>query len=458
MRKNEKFQTLTEAIIQNVGGKENISDVFHCMTRLRLILKDQSLIQDDTLKNLAGVLGTGFNAGQYQIIIGNEVNKVYDIAVDVLGLERREAIDECKDDIQKSKNIIEKFTNLVSSIFLPIVYPIAGCGLVSGILALFTSQGWVANTSDTYLLLNAIADGVFCFLPFLIAFSAAKYFKANPYLSAAIVGVLLYPSLTALVGTENAVLTVFGGLPVHLMSYTYSIIPVIVLIWLQSMLEKFLNKVVPRSMEMIIVPLAVIFIMSIATLTAVGPAMTFLSNMIGTFFTYLFDNALIVGGLLMGMFYPWLVIAGVHLAFVPIQLDMIAKTGVTLILPYMAISNTAQAGAAFGVFLKTKNKEFKSVAGSAAVSALIGITEPALYGISVRFKKPLYAATLASAAGSLIFVSFKVVSHGLALSPFGALPLYLGKTFVPFLIGIAVTFVLSTILTVTFGFDEKYSA
>lgn len=455
MKQKKNYEKLAQNIIQHVGGEDNITDIFHCMTRLRLIVKDESLLYDDEIRAMGDVMGTSFNAGQYQVIIGNDVDKLYKAATSLLHIEKHEMVSEDMETLGKERNIIEKFTSLVSSIFLPITYPIAGCGLISGIMALCTSQGWITNTSQTYLLLNAIADGIFCFLPFLIAFSASKYFKANAYVAASIVGVLLYPSLTSLLGTEQSVLHVFGGIPIHLMSYSYSIIPIIVLVWMQGHMERFLKKYIPRSLDMIVTPLIVILVMSIVTLAAVGPTMTLLSNLIGDIFTYLFDNMLFVGGLLMGILYPWLVIAGVHLAFVPIQLDMLAKTGITMILPFMAISNTAQAGAAFGVFLRTKNKEFKSVAGSACFSALIGITEPALYGISVRFKKPLYAATLASAVGSLIFVFTRVKATGLALSPLGGLPLFFGETFVPFLIGIMLTFVISAVLTCLFGFNEN---
>ncbi len=455
---NKKYEALADGILERVGGKDNVGDALHCMTRLRLVLKDQSLVEDEEVKKLPGVLGTGSNAGQYQVILGNDVDKVYEVVVKKLGLEIRAAVDEMEGDAGtpgRKLNLVEKFIQLVSSIFLPVTYPIAGVGLVSGIMALCTSQGWITGSSDTYMIFQAISDGIFCFLPFAIAVSAAKYFKANGFLSIAIVGTLLYPSLSSLAGTEQGVLKLFEVLPIHLMSYSYSIIPIIVCVWLQSKLERVLKKFVPRVLEQIVTPLAVIFLMSILTLGIIGPAMTMVSNGIGAVFTYLFDNVLLAGGLLMGMFYPWMVIAGVHLAFVPIQLDMIAKTGVTMILPFMAVANTAQAGAAFAVFLKTKNQELKSVAGSAAFSALVGVTEPALYGISVRYKKPLYTATAAAAVGSVIMALGRVSASGLALSPLGGLPLYLGETFGIFLLGIIVTFALSTVLTYMFAFKKE---
>lgn len=455
---DKKYEVLADAIIEHVGGKDNIGDVLHCMTRLRLILKDHSLVDDEAVKQIAGVLGTGNNAGQYQVILGNNVDKVYGVVVKSLGIEAKMAVAEMEGDAgieEKKLNIVEKFIQLVSSVFLPIVYPIAGVGLVSGIMALCTSQGWITSESDTYLIFQAISDSIFYFLPFAVAVSAAKYFKANSFLSITIVGVLLYPSLAGLVGTERAVIYFLEVIPIHLMSYSYSIIPIIVCVWIQSKLERVLKKYIPRVLEQLVAPLAVICIMSVLTLGIIGPAMNMVSNLIGAVFSYLFDNMLLIAGLLMGMFYPWLVIAGVHLAFVPIQLDMIAKTGVTMILPFMAVANTAQAGAAFAAFLKTKNKDLKSVVGSATFSALVGITEPALYGVSVRYKTPLYTATAAAAIGSVIMALGRVSAAGLALSPLGGLPLYLGETFVTFLIGIIVTFVLSTALTYLFAFKKE---
>jgi len=448
-----KHSEFAQKLIDLVGGPENIIDSRHCMTRVRFVLKDKTKVKGDQLKKTDGVLGTGMNAGQYQIIVGNDASAIYGEVVNILGIERKSTVKEDANDVVVKKNMIEKFVELVSTIFLPITYPIAGCGLISGIMALLVSQNWISTDSGTYFILDLIANSIFYFLPMMIAFSAAKYFKCNGYVSLTAVAALLNPAFEGLVSAGTSKID-FLGLPVSVMSYAYSIIPIIVMVWVISKIEKLLKRFIPKALDMVLTPLLTLLIVVPLTLGIIGPITIVASNWVGAAFSFLFDNALPVGGILMGAFYPWLVIAGVHLAFVPIQLDMLTKSGVTMILPYMAVANTAQAGAAFGVFLKTKSKNLKSVAASASFSALIGITEPALYGISVRLKKPLYAATISSLAGSVIFIIFRVVSYGLALSPLGGLPLFLGDTFVPFLIGIAVTFVLSTALTIILGFED----
>lgn len=447
-----KHSELAKKLLELVGGPENIEESRHCMTRLRFVLKDKTKAQDDEIKKVEGVLGTGTNAGQYQIIVGNEVASIYEEVAKILGTEEKPAAKEEKNEV-KRKNIIEKFVELVSTIFFPITYPIAGCGLVSGVLALLTSQNWISTDSGTYFVLNLIASAIFYFLPAMIAFSAAKYFKSNGYIALAAVAVLLHPSFESLVA-EGTNKIQFLGMPIHVMSYSYSIIPIILMVWVSSIIEKLLKKYMPKALDMVLTPLITLLIIVPLTLGVIGPAAIMISEWIGQAFTFLFDKQLLIGGILMGAFYPWLVIAGVHLAFIPIQVDMLAKTGITMILPFMAVANTAQAGAAFAVMLKTKNKAFKSVAASASFSAIIGITEPALYGISVRLKRPLYAATISSLVGSIIFIIFRVSSKGLALSPLGGLPLFFGNTFIPFLIGIASTFVLSVILTYFLGFED----
>ncbi|MGN7325264.1 beta-glucoside-specific PTS transporter subunit IIABC [Bacillus altitudinis] len=442
-------QTAKE-VLELVGGEKNVKQVTHCMTRLRFNLYDESKADKEKLQSTDGVMGVNQSGGQYHVIIGNDVSNVYQAMIADSGLS---ADVKSGDSEEASKqNVISKLFDFISGVFTPILPAIAGAGMIKGILALMLTFQWISDKSSTYAILTAIGDGAFYFLPILLAVSVAKKIGTNQYIAAAIAAAALHPQLTALLGAGN---TEFLGLPLVAVVYSSSVIPILLTIWLGSYVERFAEKYSPKSLKIILVPTVTLLVVVPVMLIAVGPLGGIIGNGLSGGIDLLFKHAGILAGLLIGGFMSPLIITGMHYALLPIMINNITLNGFDFILPMMFVANMAQAGAAFGVFLRSKNKTFKSLAMSTSITALMGITEPAMYGVNMRLKKPFLAALIGAAAGGVFMSIFKVKSYVISGSAgLPGLPTFIGPTFVYSIIGLVIGFVVATIMTLVLGFKD----
>ncbi|EKM7733495.1 PTS glucose transporter subunit IIA [Listeria monocytogenes] len=448
------YNQLAKEILQAVGGKNNVNEVYHCITRLRFQLKDQSKVNEKQLKGLDKVMGTNVAGNQFQVIIGNDVPKVFDaLAAENPAWKNKETTNKTT----RQKGIKGFFSNIfdaLSGVFAPILPAIAGAGLIKGFMALFVSLGWLATDTETYRILLAIGDGVFYFLPILVAVSAARYFKANMFVALGIGAALLYPDLTALLSAGTT--PHFIGLPVTPVTYAYSVIPILLAIWIMSYVEKWMDRIIPTSLKLLFVPLITMFIVVPLTLVVIGPLGTFVGDGVSGGINWLLNNGGAIGGILIGGAMAIIVMTGMHYAIVPFVISNLAKYGYDKFLPLTYISNMSQAGATFGVFFRAKDKKLKSLAFSTGLTALMGVTEPAMYGINVVYKRPFMASLIGGAAGGGFAMMFGVKAYVLTGNGgIPGLPGLVGDTFVYALIAMALAFIVALIFSYIFGIDEQ---
>ncbi|MDO4897918.1 MAG: beta-glucoside-specific PTS transporter subunit IIABC [Rothia sp. (in: high G+C Gram-positive bacteria)] len=441
------WDQLADEIIEGVGGRENVNSLAHCATRLRFKLKDEGKANAEVLKANDGVVTVLQAGGQYQVVIGNDVPLVFAAISQRTGLGTTEAE---SDSNASNGNLLNQFIELISSIFLPILWTLAGAGLIKAFTALAVTLGF-DNTSQEYVILNAIGDSIINFLPFAIAVTAAKRFKANQFTSLALAGILLYPSIIALHATGEPVS--FFGIPVVMVSYVSSVIPIILAVWVQSHLERWLQRILPSAIRNFTVPMITIPVVGVATLMAVGPVTTFLSNLIASSITSTWSTVpWLAGGILAG-FWQVLAIFGLHWGLVPVMLNNLTTLGYDVMAATIFAPVIAQGAAALAVMLKTRDKKLKQVAGPASLSGILaGITEPAIYGVNLPLKKPFIFAcmgggiggALAGAAGAS--TSAFIVPSGLTL------PVFIGTPAGPMVfIGVAVAVIFAFVMTYLFG-------
>lgn len=420
------YQELAKQIIIAVGGEKNISNLTHCATRLRFNLVDDNKADVEQLKSMKEVMGTTIGGGQFQIIIGSEVRHVYKEIQDIIGT--RESIDEISNGEKKSMGA--RFIDVISSIFTPILPAITASGMIKAVLALLVAFSWVDNTSMSYQIINFMADAGFYFLPILLANSAAKKFKANPYLAMMVGGILLHPSFIAMVtqARETGEALSLGFLPVYNATYASSVVPIILSVWFMSYVEKYADSYSPKVVKFFLVPLITIMVTGIAAVVVLGPIGFIVGNGIASGITFLETHVGWLVPMVLGGVFPLLVLTGTHYGIIPIGANNIMSMGYdTMVGPGNLASNIAQGGATFGVALKTKNREVKELAYSAGITAVCGITEPALFGINVRFKTPLYSSMIGGAAGGLFIGLFGVRRFATGSPGLMTLPVYIGE-------------------------------
>ncbi|AIQ53698.1 beta-glucoside-specific PTS transporter subunit IIABC [Paenibacillus sp. FSL R7-0331] len=450
---------LSKDILKLVGGEENIEQVTHCMTRLRFNLNDNKKADKAALQKTDGVMGVMINGGQFQVIIGNDVPVVYNELVKNMKGAPEGKVSSSSADAgdKKKKSVLSSILDFISGSFTPILPAITGAGMIKGIIALLVALGWMGSTSSTYVILSAIGDGAFYFLPIILAVSAARKLGSNMYIGAAIGAAILHPTITTLLGAGEPV--TFASLPVVAATYSSSVIPIIIAVWLASYVEKAVDKVTHASLKLIIVPTVTLLVIVPLTLIAVGPIGVIVGNGLTDGISWLFDNTGLFAGLLLGGTMSLLIITGMHYALIPIMIGSIATLGYDYMIPIMMVANFAQAGATFGVYLKTKNSKLKPLALSTSVTAMMGITEPAMYGVNMRFKKPFIAALIGGAAGGAFLSLFKVKAYVIGgLAGLSGIPMVLGATFVYSLIGFAIGIVVAAVATYIMGFEDEPEA
>ncbi|EOQ40111.1 beta-glucoside-specific PTS transporter subunit IIABC [Butyricicoccus pullicaecorum] len=399
---------IAQQVLAAVGGAGNVSSVTHCMTRLRFVLKDQTIPNKDEISKIKGVVGVNISGGQYQVIIGNSVGNVYREMLALGGLSDTQNGPAVKQKV----NPISAALDFIAGCMTPLFTAIIAGGLIKVLLVIFgpTLLGLMSDTSDTYILMNALGDAPFYFLPILVAITASKKLGCNSFLAAMVSSMLVYPNLITLLSSDTPTY-LFGVIPVMHGSYASSIIPAMLATILLKYVEILVDKITPDWSKNFLKPLLIVIITAPITLCLLAPLGLMIGNVLQVVINTIYGFAPWLAMLLFAGFMPFIVMTGMHWAFVPACLMSLADPGFELmLLPAMLCSNTAQAGATFGAAFKTKDKDIKQMAFPAAISALLaGVTEPAMYGVTLRLKKPMIGACIAGAIGGLIagFVNLK---------------------------------------------------
>lgn len=449
------YQAIAKEILKDVGGKDNIVDVTHCYTRLRFVLKDTKQANKEALLQTEGVISVVESGGQYQVVLGNKVAHVYNALEPLLAQQLT-----TKTSTKEKNSLGNRILNTVAAIFTPVVPAIAASGMLKGILAIAVM---VANNFyqvdlkplNTYIILSAASDALFYFMPVILGYSAAKVFKTNEYIAMVIGATLCYPTIVSLM-TEKSAVTLFG-LHVTKANYVSTVIPIILAIFILAYVQRFLEKVIPEVLKIIMVPTLSLLLMIPATLLLFGPIGIYLGDGVNWLYYYIMNLSPILLGGFIGGIWCVLVIFGAHRGLVPIGINDVARTGRQNLLAFAGAANFSQAGAAFGVFVRTKNKDLKAVAASATVTALFGITEPAIYGANLRLKKPMIYAVASGAAGGALMGWGG--SYGTAFANQGLLtiPVYAEagtKAFICYLLGCGIAFFGAFLLTIFLGFND----
>lgn len=457
------YKTVAANILKNVGGAENVTDLTHCFTRLRFVLKNEELANKAVIEKLEGVIQVVVAGGQFQVVIGTKVNKVYDEILPMVNLSG-EKVEAEKGSIWNS--ILQG----ISKIFTPLVPAIAASGLIKGLLAIASRMGWVADTNSTYILLNTASNVIFYFMPVFLAYTTAKTMKCNKINAMVLGAFLCHPVIDALIQDVSNPSTIFGlpvikkaftiGESVKVFSYVESVIPIILTVIALSYLEKLLKKIIPDMLEIVLVPGLSLIIMLPVMLVVLGPVGIYVGYAIQWLYQTLYSFSPILGGTIVGGLWGVCVIFGAHRALLPIGLNDVALTGTNTLMCFAGSANFAQAGAALGIALKTKNKDMKQVAVAATIPAfLVGITEPAIYGCNLHLKKPMVCAVIAGAVGGAIMGIGHAVNTGFANNGILTIMTYYGEgtlfsQFMAYLIGIVVAFVGAAALTYIVGFED----
>lgn len=446
------YAEIADTLIAALGGKENITRLFHCMTRLRFYVKDRTKIHEKEILKVSGISGVNWHEDQFQVIAGNEVNEMYK-ALENKGVPTDDAPAA---ESQSSKSVVSKIIDSITGCMTPMIPALTAAGMIKVVLSLLTTFHLVTDTSSTYQVISMIGDVTFYFMPFLIAANAAKVFRVNQSLALFIAGVYLSPAFVSMVASDAAI-TLFG-LPITKATYSYSVIPVILMVWITHYIELLVDRITPKMVKLILNPTLVILISAPIALIVVGPLGTIIGNGLAVAINFLSAKlGFIIVGILAATL-PFIVMTGMHHALTPIGLNAIATGGTdSLIFVSQVCSNIAQSGSSFAVAVKSKDENMKQLASAAGVSALMGITEPALYGVTLKLKRPVVAAAIAAGIGGIVG-GLLHVSLYIAQNCIMAIPAFIGEKGMSNLlygiIMIVVSFVASFVLTFIFGFED----
>ncbi|WP_318615140.1 sucrose-specific PTS transporter subunit IIBC [Sporosarcina sp. YIM B06819] len=468
------YKQIAQELVAALGGKENITAAAHCATRLRLVLQDEELVNQVTLDEMDVVKGTFSTGGQYQIIIGpGTVNEVYREFAKLTGLADMSTAD-VKQASTKKLNVLQRFVKLLSDIFVPIIPAIVAGGLLMGINNLLTAQDLFikgqslveANPGMTDLaaLINTFANAAFVFLPILIGFSATKRFGGNPYLGAALGMIMVHPDLlngygygAAILANDVPVWNIFG-FTIEKVGYQGTVLPVLVSSFILAKIENACRKVIPTALDNLLTPLLAIFITGVLTFTAVGPFTRAAGDALTNGIIFLYDTTGFLGGAVFGLLYAPIVITGMHHSFIAVETQLladIAKTGGSFIFAIATMSNIAQGAATLAVFFITKDKKLKGTASAAGISALLGITEPAMFGVNLRLRYPFIAAIIGAGVGSAFATLYKVKAIALGAAGLPGIISIKSSSIIPYIIGMGITFVVAFAITFLLAQREK---
>lgn len=455
----KKYDELAEKILQAIGGKENIVFHTHCITRLRFNLKDRGLVEQKEIEKISGVIGAQWAGEQLQIIIGQDVDEVYGLLCEKAELQREKPVDENL-DAPKKKFSINMFFEVISGCLVPVIPVLAGAAFIRVALILLDNFSIISTASNTYFVLNFVYNASLYFLPVFVGAAAAKKFNTNMYLGMLMGAMLLAPEFVAK-GSAQEAMSVFG-IPITYMTYGYgsTIFPSIMSVFVMSYVERFWKKVSPKVLRTILVPFGTIFVMIPIVLCLMGPLGQFIGTGIAACMLWIYNRVGFLAIAIVAALQPILVMTGMHMSLVPARIQFCTTLGFDPLVKVAAtISNYNQGIACLGAGLRTKDKDIKAMAFSSAATALLGgITEPAMYGVTVKYKRPLYAAMIGSFTGGLIAGLFGCVAYLASGTGLFALVSFIGERqnnlwqyCVALVVGMAVTFVLSYL----FGIEEK---
>lgn len=474
---SKDYTNLAKKIIQDVGGAENVNSVVHCTTRLRFKLKDEAKANDDDLKNTDGVVTVVKNAGQYQVVIGNEVADVYDAVLKEGGLDGGGQVPD--DEPAEKGNLLDQFIDLISGIFTPILGPMCAAGMIKGLTSMCSSLGWLSTNSGTYKVLYAIGDGFFYFLPIMLAVTAAKKFRMDRFTAMVIGAALCYPLITALASDKNVITTLFKGTPfaseIHAtflgipmisMNYTSTVIPIILAVWFGSKVEKWCKSWIPTVVKTFLVPFVTLLITIPLTFLVIGPIATWIGDALAAATSSIYNFSPILAGIVLGAFWQVFVIFGVHWGFVAVMMANIAAMGHDPILGLSLGASFAQIGVVLAILLQTKDEKLKGIALPAFISGIFGVTEPAIYGVTLPRKKSFVLSCIGAAIGGGMIGFFGTQMYMMggmgvfvipaAISPKGGM----NMSVYGLMIAMAVSFVIGFVLQLVFGksvVDAEYN-
>lgn len=457
-----KYQALAQDILRHVGGKENINSLIHCATRLRFKLNDSSKADAEKLKANPGVIMVVESGGQFQVVVGSHVHDVYVALCQEAGLneEKQTAPSPGKE----KQTLLAAFIDVVSGIFTPFLGVMAACGILKGLLALCQAAGWLTNSSGTWQILFATADALFFFLPLVLGYTAGKKFGGNPFVTLLIGGALVHPNIqAAFQAAETGETTSFLGVPIVFINYASSVIPIICSAWFCCWLERQCNKIMPASVKSFFTPLICLVVTVPLTFLAIGPLATALSELLADGFQLVYHSAPWLAGGILGAVWQVCVIFGVHWGLVPLMMNNMAVMGQDPMMVILLPAVFGQVGAALGVFLKTRDARLKTLAGSSAISGVFGITEPAVYGVTLPNRRPFIFGCTGGALGGVIVA----LSHSQVYS-FGLASIFTLAQIIPStgidnsvwgaIAGTALSLILACLLTVIAGLPQPQRA
>ncbi|MFP7332862.1 beta-glucoside-specific PTS transporter subunit IIABC [Shouchella clausii] len=443
------YKKTAREVYDLAGGSSNIQTATHCVTRLRLNVKDEAQVDKEKLKQVPGVIGVVNQGGQLQVIIGNDVGKVYAEFSKLGNFAQGKTV-------KQKKKVVTRVLDFISGSFTPILPVIIAAGMMKALLSVLILLQWISDESGTYYILNAIADAGFYFIPVLLGYTASSKLNTNPFMGMLMAFVLVHPNIVALTTAETS--TTFLGITMRPISYVSSVIPIILIVWFMAYVEKFAEKVSPNVIKLFLKPLLIILITAPIGLLIIGPLGTYIGDILASFIQLINNKIgwLAVG--LIGALYPWMVMTGMHYSVGPVMAPAYMKLGYdALLMPGALAANMAQAGAALAVSFKSKDKNMRTMARTTGITALMGVTEPAMYGVNLKLKKPMIAVTIAGGIGGLYAGLFVVKAFILGLSPgIAGLPMYVGDhTFIHALIALCISVAVAFVLTWIIGFDEE---
>jgi len=447
---------LAQKIVDLVGGEKNITNLTHCVTRLRFVLKQNSKADQKKIEQLDGVMGTQEQGGQFQIIIGGRVGKIYREIINIIPTMSQKT----ENSQDEKKSIVDNVIDTLTAILVPSLAPIIGGGMLKGFLYLFVNLKLIDAAGGTYFILNIASDCMFYFFPFLLASSAAKKFKTNEYMALSLAGTLMYPTLLNMATAgELSSIKFLGIIPIPLMNYSGSIIPIILSVWLLKYVYNFLEKKMPEMITVIFTPLVTLLLMIPTMLVAIAPLGFYIGEYIAIGVTKLIDFSPVIAGFIVGATRPFLVLTGMHHAIRPISQQQIATYGYSSMGPMNFYSTMAQATACFAMYFLLKDKKMKQVSLSSTISGYLGITEPALYAVLVKYKAAFAGASLGGGIGAAVGAILNARAYAPVMPSVLSIPVYLGEHSLGFFIGFAVTlgatFFITCILGKAFSVKEE---
>ena len=444
------YKQLADKILNLIGGEENVYSVTHCTTRLRFKLMDKKLANKKAIEDLPEVIQVMEVGGQYQLVIGSDVYEVYRELLEIADFD---SLSVRKNNFNQNDGLLSRILDVISSVFAPMVGAMAGAGILKGLLTIALASGILSKEDGAYLVLYAASDSLFYFLPLILAFTSARKFKADPFVAVVIAGALIYPDLIH--AYENGTNLDFFGIPILLTNYSSSVIPIILAVFCMSKIQHTLNNWLHAAIRPFFTPMLLISIMVPLTLLVLGPFGNYVSDWLASMYKWIYDGSTILAGAFLGAFWQVLVIFGLHWGIAPIATNNLSKFGYDTLAVMVTPAIFAQAGAALGVWLKVKKKEVKSIAASASLAGIFGVTEPAIYGINLRYKKPFIIGCISGGIGGALAGYSGAKASGLSLPGLASLPVFFGEGFVTFLISILLAFILAALLTYSLGFDRN---